>query len=135
MSITKARTVQYPVVVTVEFGYADTNGNTTDAAEIIASLPDGAEVVGGSVVVDTAWVGPVTATIDIGDAGQADRYTASPIDLKTAGRTALTLTGFKTVGASDLLATIADATEDATAGAARISIEYIRHGKANEVQV
>lgn len=132
MALTKARTVQYPVVATIDIDFTATNPGTL--ADAIASLPDGAEVVGGSIVVDTAWVGPTTATLSVGDSGSATRY-ASAVNLKATGRTALTLTGYKTVGATDVLGTVSAFSTDATAGAARVSIEYIRHGKANEVQV
>jgi len=130
MSITKAQTVQYPVVASVSFTYADL---TTTVVEDLCQIPAGATVVGGEIIVDTAWDSATSATLDIGDDGDDDRYTGTIINLKTAGRTALTLTGYKYTETDtvDATPTITGAT---TAGAARINIMYVVEGRSHEVQ-
>ena len=82
------------------------------------------------MVVKTAWNSATTATLKLGDATDDDRYTASAIDLKTAGRTALTLTGYKHTVAEALKALIAQTGAAATAGEARITISYYVEGRA-----
>lgn len=82
------------------------------------------------MVVKTPWNSATTATLKLGDAADDDRYTASAIDLKTAGRTALTLTGYKHTTAQALKALIAQTGAAATAGAARITISYYVEGRA-----
>lgn len=104
------------------------------AIQEVFGLPPNARVVGGEVVVDTAWVGPTAATLDIGDGADPNRYTSSAVNLKTLGRTALTLTGFKYAEADtidfDPVLTVAAA----TAGNAYVRVEYVVEGAAHEVQ-
>jgi hypothetical protein len=100
----------------------------------VFTLPAGARVVGGEVVVDTAGVGPSTSTIDIGDV-DTDRYTASAIDLKTAARTALTLTGYRYAETDGIDFEIVNTTTGPlTAGVFYVRIEYVVDGRVNEVQ-
>lgn len=112
----------------LNIGYADptTYGNAENAFD----LPGNAIVLGGDVVVKTPWNSATTATLKLGDAVDDDRYTASPIDLKTAGRTALTLSGYTHTVAEALKATIAQTGAGATAGAARITISYYVEGRS-----
>ena len=112
----------------------------THAHPDVFTLPAGSRVVGGEVVVDVAGVGPATSTIDIGDLGgggaaQADRYTATPVDLKTLGRTALTLTGFRYAETEGIDFEIINATTGPlTAGAFYVRIDYVVEDRAHEVQ-
>jgi hypothetical protein len=57
-------------------------------------LPSNAVVIGGEIVVETAWASAGTNVAIIGDGGSTNRYLPSTT-IKTAGRTALTLTGYK----------------------------------------
>lgn len=99
-------------------------------AESAIDLPGGAILVGGDVTVLTAWNSATSATLKLGDTADDDRYTGTPIDLKTAGRTALTLTGYKHTVAEALKALLAQAGAAATAGQARISIQYYVLGRS-----
>lgn len=130
MAITKAETVQYPAVASVSFTYADI---VTAVADAIAQVPAGATVVGGELIVDTAWDSITSAVMDVGDGDDPNRYTSSAVNLKVAGRTALTLTGYKYTETDDLeaISTIVGAT---TAGAARINVMYTVAGRGHEVQ-
>lgn len=137
-----ARTAQYPLVAEFTFNFDDTMldtggvskdfGATNFASTTfdIANLPEGAIVTGGSVVVETAYTGVTgAATISLGDSGSATRY-ASGVDLKSAARTALTVTGYRVT--ENLRATVSVA-DSATAGKATVLVEYIISGRANEV--
>ena len=128
MPIKKNASRQELIVAHLDIGYADPT--TYGTAENVFDLPGDAVLFGGDVVVKTAWNSATTATLKLGDAADDDRYTASPIDLKTAGRTALTLTGYKHPVAQALKALIAQTGAGATAGAARITISYYVEGRA-----
>lgn len=136
------RTAQWPLLSEFTFNFDDTiadiNGVTksfgstyTDAVVAsVINLPEGAVVVGGEVVVETAGVGPTAYTVSLGDSSSATRY-ASAVDLKTAARTALTLTGYRT--SENLRLTIASTVANATAGKATVRVMYVMPNRANEV--
>ena len=100
MAIKKNSMRQEPILAYLDIGYADPTAYGT--AEEAFDLPGNAVLIGGDVVVKTPWNSATTATLKLGDAADDDRYTASAIDLKTAGRTALTLTGYKHAAAEAL---------------------------------
>lgn len=100
------------------------------SAENVFDIPANAILVGGEVTVLTAWNSATTATLKLGDSTDDDRYTSSAIDLKTAGRVALTLTGYKHTVNEFLKALFAQTGAAATAGKCRIRIEYIVAGRA-----
>lgn len=136
------RTAQWPLLSEFTFNFDDTitdiNGVTksfgstyTDAVVAsVINLPEGAVVVGGEVVVETAGVGPTAYTVSLGDSSSATRY-ASAVDLKTAARTALTLTGYRT--SENLRLTIASTVANASAGKATVRVMYVMPNRANEV--
>lgn len=128
MAIKKNSGRQELIVAHLTIGFADIAAYGT--AESAIDLPGNAILVGGDVVVTTAWNSATTATLTLGDAADADRYTAAPIDLKTAGRTELTVTGFKHPVAEALKALVAQTGAAATAGSARITIQYFVEGRA-----
>lgn len=142
MSVLKAtRGAQWPLLAEFTFNFDDTmldiNGVSksfgsayTDA--IVASvinLPEGAVVVGGEVVVETAGVGPTAYTISLGDSSSATRY-ASAVDLKTAARTALTLTGYRAT--ENMRLTIASTVANASAGKATVRVLFVLPNRINE---
>lgn len=101
-------------------------------AQAIADLQGGEMITGGAVVVETAWDSGTTATLDIGDSDDPDRYTSAAVDLTTTGRTALTLTGDVMSVATELLATFAETGSEATTGEAVIEFTVVREGRENE---
>lgn len=128
MPITKNSARQEVIAAHVDFTYADIP--TTATAYAALGLPTNAVIVGGDLVVTTAWNTGTTATLAIGDVTTANRYGAT-IDLKTAARTALTLTGFVTTTTQkDVNVTPALSGTAATAGAARLTVLYIVKGRA-----
>lgn len=128
MAIKKNASRQELIVAHLDIGYADITAYGT--AEEAFDLPGNAILLGGDVVVKTPWNSATTATLKLGDGTDDDRYTSSAIDLKTAGRTALTITGYKHTVAEALKALVAQTGAAATAGAARITITYYVEGRA-----
>lgn len=118
MSIKANAGRQAPILATLTVGFADPTYGT---AENAISLPPGAVVLGGDITVLTPFNG-TTNTLKLGDTAVDNRY-ANAVDLKTAGRTALTLTGYKHAAAEFLRTTFAQ-TGTATAGAVRITVTY-----------
>ena len=98
-------------------------------------LPPGAVINGGSVIVETAFAGATAQTVSLGVAGSLTALLAA-VDLKTAGRTALTLaTPLISNAGQNLRATITYTVANATAGRARLRVQYSVDGRAQEVQV
>lgn len=134
MAITKQSGRQELIVASVDFTFADvpTTATIYDALD----LPSNAVVVGGDFVVTTAWNTATSAAANIGDATLATRY-GSAIDLKTAARTALTAAalGFVHTNTEKVLRvapTYVGAA--ATAGAARLSVQYYVKGRSTFAQ-
>ncbi|HOU64408.1 MAG TPA: hypothetical protein PK861_00045 [Thermomonas sp.] len=163
MKLLASRTAQYPM--SAEFGFQHNNwvvdsadgakktlGSTvalsTDPAEASLNgpvantvtfdcipLPPGAVIIGGEVIVETAYAGSTAATLSLGIAGTLTGL-LNAVDLKTAGRTALTLTSPLLANAGqNLRATIAYTVANATAGKVRVSVQYRIDGRTSEVQV
>lgn len=128
MPITKNAGRQELIVATVDFTFADIP--TTATAYAALDLPAGAVVVGGDLVVTTAFNTGTTATLSIGDVTLATRY-ATTVDLKTAARTVLTLGGFTVTNTEKVVnGTTAYVGGAATAGAARLTVTYFVKGRA-----
>lgn len=130
MAIAKAQTVQFPAVAHVLVPFGDVESGVANA---VCQIPAGATVIGGEINVVTAYDSATSASLDLGDAVDDDEYTASPVDLTAAGRTALTLTGYKYAETSDISATIT-LTGATTAGVVAITIMYVVDGRGHEVQ-
>lgn len=136
----KSTSAQYPLRASFEFLYNDTmvdiagatsDFNTTGKAFDVIPLPYGAQLHGGELIVKTASNAVTTHTCSVGDSASATRYGAT-IDLKTAARTALTLTGYVSLGEA-LRLTIAQTGGAATAGKFQVMIEFSLAGtRANE---
>ena len=131
MAITKNGGRQYPLVAEVDFTFADL---ATGVVYPAIDIPANAVVVGGELVVTTAFNSGTSAVIEAGDGVVADRYLPTPVDLKTAGRTALTLTGYRYTAPDtiDVMATLAGTA--ATAGAGTLRVQYVIKDRAQEVQ-
>jgi hypothetical protein len=123
---------QYPLVVVQDVTVGQLS--LTEAVPAI-KLPAGARVIGGGVLVTTAFTSTTTDELDIGDAGDTDRYTSTEVDLHALGYTALTITGYKYTASDylDLIWTVTDDDTPSTVGAFTIIVQYIIEGRANEV--
>ena len=105
----------------------------------VLSLPIGAQVIGGDIHIENAYVGPATATVQFGDAVTGALYSAA-VDAKTAARTALTLplenTDSTPGGAFtglDLRMALVLGAGNATAGRVRVRVMYTIDGRVNEI--
>lgn len=140
------RQAQYPLVAEFTFNFDDTAIDTVSGTEKTFGsvfgqslvfealpLPPNANVIGGEIVVETAWATSTAATLSVGDSGSATRY-ANAVDLKTAARTALTLTGFRGAGENIRLAVNATVA-NATAGKATVRVMYTVQNRGNETQI
>lgn len=115
-------------------GLTTATGFTFDAVNI----PRGATLVGGEVIVETAYAGiGAGATLSLGIAGNTTALVnAMDLDAATSGsRTALTLaTPLVANGGQNLRVTVAGMTAGgATAGKVRIRAMYTIDGRAEEV--
>lgn len=157
------RSAQYPQVGDFNFNFSDWVVDSTDGAKktfgstVAASadpsevlltgpaantitfdamlIPNGAVITGGEVIVETAYVGPTAATLSVGIAGSLTAL-ANAVDLKTAGRTALTLSNTSQLianGGANLRLTLAYTVANATAGKVRVRVSYTIDGRAQEV--
>lgn len=147
MAVLKAsRTAQYPLMAEFTFNFDDTAvdtvagtsktfGSTFGQSLVFDAipLPPNANVIGGEIVVETAYATSTAATISVGDSVSSTRY-ANAVDLKTAARTALTLTGFRGAGENIRLAVNATVA-NATAGKATVRVLYTVQGRSNETQI
>lgn len=102
-------------------------------------MPSGAVIVGGEVIVETAFVGiGIGATLALGIAGNTSALVAAlDLDAAVAGaRTALLLTApLLSNGGQNLRLTTAGLTAAATAGKVRVRVQYTIDGRTSEVQV
>ena len=97
-------------------------------------IPRGAVITGGEVIVEQAYVGSTAATLSVGIAGSANAL-ANAVDLKTAGRTALTLSNVTQLLCNDganIRLTLAYTVANATAGKARVRVSYTLDGRIHE---
>jgi hypothetical protein len=108
--------------------FKDATGTVFD----VINLMQGATLVGGEVVVETASNDSgASATIAVGDSNNTTRYLGAT-SIKAAARTALVPTGYRGAG-ENIRITLANANGDATAGKVTIRALFSVQGRANEV--
>jgi len=142
--LTASRTAQSPLVAEFSFGRDDTIVNTSGAivdfgltntaatTAVIIPLPPGATVLSGFLNVTEAF-DAATYAVTIGDTTDPDRYLTTA-DRKGVAKTPLVPTGYVGVGENIVIVfTAADAC--VATGLAKVVVEYIVEGRANEVQV
>jgi len=132
MAISMSVDRQSPLLASVDFVLADL---VSGAFEKAVSLPENAEVTGGSVVITTAFDSATTDALDVGDATVGGRYlsVAAGLTALPLGRTALVPTGYRTVGKEPVGVTWTGAGA-VTAGAGRLEVEYVIVGRGTNVQ-
>lgn len=108
--------------------------NIVDTAIAVKAidLPYGAEVTGGSVIVDTAFNPGTSMVLDIGDQLVPNRY-LNDADLKTLARTPLIPTGYVSDGAAIFITPVIVGAVP-TAGSVRVNVQYVIKNRADEVQ-
>lgn len=130
MAITKNAGRQEVIAAKLTVTYADP-ANDDGTVEGAINVPAGAIVVGGYINVTTAFDSTTSDVVDVGDGVDPDRYTASPVNLQSTGRTALTLTGYEYPATDDIdIGWTAGATGTATAGSFDLVVEYIVSDRA-----
>lgn len=140
--LTQSRAAQTVLVQEYVFSFGDTVVDTAGASKNFYAfggdpqfdmfrMPVGAVVLGGDVIVETAYVGPTAATLSVGDSGSATKY-ANAVNLLANARTALTIPAGVTSGL-DVVGKLTLTVADATAGKVRVRIEYTIEGRGNEV--
>ena len=97
-------------------------------------LPVGAVLVGGELIVETAYAGSTAATITLGIAGALTTVLGST-SIMSAARTALLLTSSlqSAAAGANIRATIAYTVANATAGKVRVRLMYTIDGRAAEI--
>ena len=165
MKLNASRTAQWPLMAEFVFThngwvidsvdqvkktFGSTVANSTDPLEpgLTAGtgvvfdcipMPVGAAITGGEVIIETAFAGiGAGATLNLGIAGSTSALvSALDLDAAAAGaRTALTLTAPLLCNAGqNVRLTTAGLTATATAGKARVRVQYTIDGRTSEVQV
>lgn len=103
------------------------------ASGVTVEIPPNAIVVGGGVIVTTAFDAVTSDVLDVGDATTANRY-LNDVNLKAVGFTALVPTGLLVTEGGKVTMT-RTATGAATAvGAGRLVVEYVVKDRTTEVQ-
>lgn len=127
MAITLQSGRQQSAWATVDFAYTDL---TSGAAAAAVKLPAGAVVVGGAVVVKTAWNSATSDALVVGDSASANRYKSS-FSIAATGRTALVPTGYQALSTTrEIQVTWTGVGTAPSAGAARLEVEYLVPGRA-----
>lgn len=145
--LTATRGAQYPQVAEFVFNYNDTMsdvnsvtksfGSTyTDAGNFeVIPMPVGAVVTGGEVIVETAGAGPTAYTMNVGTSASASVF-ASAVDLKTAARTALTISSpLACNDGKNIRIAITSTVANASAGKVRVRVAYTIDNRAQEVVI
>ena len=126
MALTPSSARQSIICATASFTYADlATGVETPAVQV----PQGAIVLGGFLVIDTAFNSGTSDTLTVGDATTADRYKAA-INGQSAALTALIPTGLEYTVQDSVTVTNTIVGAAPTAGAGRLVLYYIVDGRA-----
>lgn len=131
MAITKNSGRQTGLWAEVSFTYADLVSATPQQA---VDVPPNAVLVGGELVISTAFNSGTSDVIEIGDGGDDDRYTVSDVNVAAAGRTALTITGYRYTVQDTIDIKWTGAGTAPTAGAGTLRLQYLIKDRATETQ-
>jgi len=127
MAITKLSGRQEIVSAYVDIAFGDLTSGSNVAA---IDMPVNAIVVGGDLVVTTAFNSATSDALIVGDVTTTNRYLAST-SIAATGRTALTLTGFTVTATQPAVrVTWTGVGAAPTAGAFRLRVDYIVKGRA-----
>lgn len=127
MAITKSEARQWPLSDVIRFALDDlTSGESVDLA---ALLPN-ETIVGGAIVIETAFDSGTSDAIIVGDEDDDDRYIAG--NDGSAGRTAFTLTGYQYSSSNTLTFKWTGAGTAATAGEGYVEFTVLREGRQTE---
>jgi hypothetical protein len=111
----------------------DTLADDTGVVEAAVSVPAGATVVGGNVVIRTPFDSTTSDVLAVGDADDPNRYTATPVNLQSATASAEldgVLNKEYAVKTDIIVGWTAGATGTATAGEAVLTVLYVEDGRS-----
>lgn len=117
MGVKTKPNVQCPQFAEADFDFT----MVTTVAELAVQLPSGAEVIGGQIVITTAF--DQAGVLDLGDTGNTERY-AKDVDAAALGATALKPTGLVVSGDTAKLNLIWTGATPATAGKGKVQVLY-----------
>lgn len=100
---------------------------------VVVDVPAGSIVVGGAIKVTEAFDSSISDTLVIGDSTSPTRY-GSGIDGQAEALTALTLTGYETTTEQGVTVKLTRLGDAPAAGAATLSVDYIRDGRSHFTQ-
>lgn len=148
MPLLKAKRQAQPVMSTsFEFNFDDTGVDTAGVTKTFGSvfgdaivfdfmtMPQGATIVGGSVIVLEQGVGPTAYTVDIGTATDPDAFTTAAITLLSADGVGAPLTLLVPRAAENsepLQLTLVSSIANATAGKFLVTVEFVLDNRALE---
>lgn len=136
--------VQYPVVASGVINFDDTlpDGTVVGSSEgtrnlDLATLPAGAIMIDGALVVTSAWFGPASGTVDVGDDDTTDvdpdRYTPTPLVINTSAAVRLmTAPAYRIVDLCSLTMEIVLTGGGAITGSFTWWFKYLVPSKAHE---
>jgi hypothetical protein len=140
MALLKANrneTVQWERVAMQRFTLAEL---PTGSQVPVIRLPAGAIVLGGFLKTTVASNDTGTGTVDIGDIADSDRYSATPVNVKTVGAAVLfdatgnTNVPYQYTEGTWLTLTYVGANADATTLSGYVVVRYIVEGRFNEIE-
>jgi hypothetical protein len=131
MAVVTTSERQWPLTAEASFDFDD---YTSGVAFAVVDVPAGAIVVGGYVMVTTAWDSATSSTLQVGDGGSASRYDPSDVDMKAATGKQIVPSGYVYPTKDTIDIEITDVGAP-SAGVAKVVIEYIIEGRGNEVQL
>ena len=129
MAITKNRGRQSPIEAYVDITFADLAGNS-GVSLVAIDVPVGAQLVGGDLVVNTAFNSATSDAITVGDITNATRYLGSTT-IAALARTPLVPTGFQTTSTQPAVRVAwTGVGAIPTAGSIRLRVAYIQNKRA-----
>jgi hypothetical protein len=133
MALTKNRGRQSINSAYIDILFSDLAGLSGVGQDAI-DLPVGAQVVGGDVVVNTAFNSGTSDVIVVGDALVANRYYASA-SIAALGRNPLLVTGYQSLSTSNKVKVAWTGVGAVpTAGSVRVRVDYIVNKRAHFTQ-
>ncbi|HRD50285.1 MAG TPA: hypothetical protein PL166_11905 [Candidatus Contendobacter sp.] len=131
MPITLKPERQRSLFAILDIGFADLASGVAGTA---IQLPPNAEVVSGSITVNTVFNSATSDTLSLGDSAAGARY-ANAVNLRALGRTALTVTGYRTLPTTRAItATWTGVGAAPTTGSVRVIVEYLQGHRADLTQ-
>lgn len=122
MTIAKDSGRQEVISASVGFSWDDFTA-LDGTIEPAITLPQGAVLIGGRVVIDEVFDDTTSDTLTVGDADSAARYVAG-VDAQALAATPLVPTGLAMIAPTDVTISVTNVTGDTAGGSGRLEVEY-----------